>query len=68
MAKSKTIRVTPNVQKSLEELKTAVKSMPSGDKKKRAEAAITYLSQTFKGKPQPGKGRTCPGGLALIKG
>jgi hypothetical protein len=60
MAKSKTIRVTPNVQKSLEELKTAVKSLPAGDLKKRAEGAIDYLSRTFKGKAQPGKGRDCP--------
>jgi len=67
MAKSKTIRVTPNVQKSLEELKAVVKSMPSGDKKERAEAAISYLSQTFKGKPQPGKGRICPGGRLFIR-
>ncbi len=67
MAKSKTIRVTPNVQKSLEELKAVVKSMPSGDKKERAEGAISYLSQTFKGKPQPLKGRACPGGRLIIK-
>ncbi len=60
MAKSKTIRVTPNVQKSLEELKAAVKSIPEGDLKKRAEGAITYLSNTFKGKPQPGRGQACP--------
>jgi hypothetical protein len=65
MAKSKTIRVTRNVQKSLEELKTAVKSLPAGDLKKRAEGAISYLSNTFKGKPQPGKGRTCPVGLFI---
>ena len=62
MAKSKTIRVTPNVQKSLEELKSAVKSLPAGEKKKRAEGAIDYLSQTFKGKRQPGQGRGCPVG------
>lgn len=62
MAKSKTIRVTPNVQQSLEEIKTAVKSLPAGDKKKRAEGAIDYLSRTFKGKAQPGKGRSCPVG------
>ncbi len=67
MAKSKTIRVTPNVQKSLEELKAVVKSMPSGNKKERAEAAIAYLSQTFKGKPQPLKGRACPGGRLFIR-
>ena len=67
MAKSKTIRVTPNVQKCLDELKAVVKSLPSGDKKKRAEGVITYLSQTFKGKPQPLKGRSCPGGTLLVR-
>ncbi len=67
MAKSKTIRVTPNVQKCLEELKAVVKSMPSGAKKERAEGIISYLSQTFKGKPQPGKGRACPGGRPVIR-
>jgi hypothetical protein len=67
MAKSKTIRVTPNVQKCLQELSGVVKSMAAGEKKKRAEAAISYLSTTFKGKPQPGKGRMCPGGRLFIK-
>lgn len=67
MAKSKTIRVTPNVKKCLEELSSAVKSMPAGEKKKRAEGAISYLSTTFKGKPQPGKGRSCPGGNLMIR-
>ncbi len=67
MAKSKIIRVTPNVKKCLEELSAVVKSMAAGDKKKRAEAAITYLSQTFKGKPQPGKGRLCPSGRVFIR-
>jgi len=67
MAKSKTIRVTPNVQKCLGELSSAVKSMPSGEKKTRAEGAISYLSTTFKGKPQPGKGRSCPGGKLFIR-
>jgi hypothetical protein len=47
MAKSKTIRVTPNVQRCLEELKAAVKSLPAGDLKKRAEGALDYLSRTF---------------------
>ena len=67
MAKSKTIRVTPNVKKSLEELRAAVKTLPSGDLKKRAEGAISYLSRTFKGEPQPLKGRTCPAGKLIIK-
>jgi len=67
MTKSKTIRVTPNVQKCLEELKAVVKSLPGGKKKERAEGAISYLSSTFKGKPQPGKGRHCPGGTLMIR-
>lgn len=67
MAKSKTIRVTPNLQKCLEELKAAVKSIPEGDLKKRAQGAVNYLSQTFKGEPQPAKGRMCPGGRIIIR-
>ena len=67
MAKSKTIRVTPNVQKCLKELKEAVKSLPAGDLKKNAEGALNYLSRTFKGEPQPLKGRACPHGKPIIK-
>ena len=68
MAKSKTIRVTPNVQKCLEELKEVVKTLPAGDLKKRAEGAVNYLSRTFKGEPQQLKGRACPAGTRIIKG
>lgn len=60
MAKSRTIRVTPNIQKCLEVLQEAVKSMPAGDMKERAEGALDYLSRTFKGEHQPMKGRNCP--------
>jgi hypothetical protein len=67
MAKSKTIRVTPNVQKCLEVLKAVVKSMPAGEKKERAEGVISYLSSTFKGKPQPRGGRICAGGRPIIR-
>ena len=67
MAKSKTIRATPNLKKSLEELRAAVKTLPAGDLKKRADGAISYLSRTFKGEPQPLKGRYCPGGRPIIK-
>jgi hypothetical protein len=67
MARSKMIRVTPNVRKCLEELKAAVKSMRSGSSKKRAEGAILYLDKTFKGKPQPKKGAMCPGGALIIR-
>lgn len=60
MAKSKTIRVTPNVQRSLDELKAAVKALPPGDAKTKGERAISYLSKTFKGERQPGRGLYCP--------
>ncbi len=66
MAKSKRISVTPNVKKCLEYLKAAVKTLPEGELKKNAEGAIGYLSRTFQGKPQPGKGISCPGGTRLV--
>lgn len=66
MPKSRTIRVTPNVQKCLEELKNAIKTLPPGDLKKRAEGAIDYLSRTFKGEPQPQKGSRCTAGKLFI--
>jgi len=68
MARSKKITVTPNVQESLKRLKKAVKSMPEGKLKKEAEGAIRYLSLTFKGEPQPLKGRLCPDGSRLVVG
>jgi hypothetical protein len=67
MAKSKIIRVTPNVQECLQILKAAVKSMADGDLKKDAEGALGYLSRAFKGEPQPGRGQNCPGGTRFIK-
>ena len=67
MANDKTIQVTPNVQKCLEELTAAVNSLPAGDLKERAEGAIQYLSRTFEGEPQARGGRTCPGGSAIVR-
>ena len=67
MARSKTIRVTPNVKVSLDILKEAVKALPKSDLKKRAQGAISYLGDTFEGKPQPGKGRICPPRVAIVK-
>jgi hypothetical protein len=66
MAKSKTIRVTPNVKKCLTHLKAAVDAMPEGDLKENAKGAISYLSRTFQGKPQPGRGIKCPGMTMII--
>jgi hypothetical protein len=67
MARSKTIRVTPNVKASLEILKKAVKSLPQSDLKTKAQGAVTYLGDTFEGKPQPGKGRICPPRVAIVR-
>jgi len=67
MAKSRTIRVTPNLKKCLEELKEAVKTMPPGNRKIRAEGAIRYLSRTFKGEKQPGQGSICPPLTIIIR-
>ena len=67
MAKSKSIRVTPNVKKCLQILKEAEKSLPEGDLKERTKGAIKYLSTTFKGDRQPLQGRNCPKGTPIIK-
>ena len=67
MAESKRITVTPNVKKCLEVLRAAVKKLPEGNLKKDAEGAVSYLNRTFQGKPQPGKGVSCPGGGRFIK-
>jgi len=63
---NKTIEVTPNVQKCLEILQDAVKSLPEGDLKTKAEAALEYLDRTAKGEPQPLDGRSCPTDKAII--
>ena len=55
-----TIEVTPNIQKCLEILREAVKSLPDGDMKTQAEAAVEYLDRTARGEPQPMDGRSCP--------
>ncbi len=66
MAKSKIIRVTPNVKKCLTQLRAAVKEIPEGELKENAKGAISYLSRTFEGKPQPGRGIVCPRVTKLI--
>ena len=68
MARSKKITVTPNVEKCLGALEEAVKASPPGDLKSRAESALGYLKRTFKGEPQPLKGRHCPDNTAIIAG
>jgi len=60
MPKSRTIRVTPNLEQCLKELKAALKDLPVGDKKKNAVSALSYLEKTFKGEKQPLRGCGCP--------
>ena len=60
MPKSRTIRVTSNLEQCLKELKTALKDLPVGDKKKVAIGALTYLEKTFRGEKQPLRGGDCP--------
>jgi hypothetical protein len=67
MAKSRTIRVTPNVLNCLVELKKAVKAMPAGELKKRANAALAYLDRTFQGERQPRAGAECTEHTLIIK-
>lgn len=66
MARSKSIRVTPNMEKCLKILIKTVKSMPKGDLKDQSKAALDYMSQTFKGTPQPNRGRKCRPPLLII--
>ncbi len=68
MAKSKEIRVTPNVKKCLAYLKAAVAAMPEGELKDNAKGAVNYLSRTFEGKPQPARGIKCPGSTRIVPG
>ena len=67
MAKSKAIRVTPNVEYCLKELKEGVKSIPEGDLKMRAQGALNYLSLTFKGEHQQVHGRDCSIGKLIVR-
>jgi len=63
---SNTIEVTPNIQKCLEIFREAAKSLPEGDLKTQAEAAVEYLDRTVKGEPQPMEGRSCPTNKVFI--
>jgi hypothetical protein len=60
MARSRTIRVTPNVLKCAVVLRDAAKLLPAGDAKARALKALEYLDRTFSGQPQPRRGEPCP--------
>jgi len=67
MAKSKTIRATPNVLKCAKVLREALKSLPVGEAKTRAMRALDYLDRTFSGEPQPNRGIFCPVNKAIVR-
>ncbi len=57
---SEKIDVTPNVERCLEVLREAVKTLPEGDLKTQAEGALEYLESAARGEPQPNEGIACP--------
>ncbi len=67
MARSRTIRVTPNVLKCAAALREAAELLPDGEGKERARKALDYLDRTFAGKPQPRRGEPC-GPMVLLFG
>lgn len=67
MAKSRAVRVTPNVLRCVSILKRAVAAMPAGDLKTRARKALAYLDSTFAGEPQPMHGDGCPIDTGIIR-
>lgn len=60
------IEVSPNLVKCLEILKQAVQQLPPGELRTEAENAVTYVSKTFKGEPQPLHGEGCFPGIPFI--
>jgi len=67
MAKSRIARVTPNVLRCIEELKTALKKLPPGESRTKAKGALDYLERTFAGEPQPNRGLACTYPRIVIK-
>lgn len=66
MADEITIKVTQNHWNCLKLLKEVVDTLPSGDLKERAEAALDYLTRTFKGEAEPKVIVPCPPNRLII--
>ena len=67
MAKSKTIRATPNVLKCAKVLREALKTLPVGEAKARAARPLNYLDRTSSGEPQPNRGIFSPVDKAIVR-
>ncbi len=59
MTKYRTVRVTPNLELCLRELRMALKALPPGEPRTRGRRALAYLERTFAGVRQPRKGGPC---------
>lgn len=64
MEKEKSIVITDVAWKCLKALEEAIASMPEGDQKERAKAALNYLLALFKEETLPSI--SCPGGGLVI--
>jgi len=67
MGKNRKIEVTPDLVLSAEELRKAIASLPAGDLKARAEAALDHLTRAFEGRPALKEERKCPVNTTIIK-
>jgi hypothetical protein len=52
---------------SADELRKAVASLPAGELKARAEAALDHLTRAFAGSPAPAEERKCPVNTTIIR-
>lgn len=62
MAQSQARRVTPIIQKCLEELKSSIKAMPASEAKTRSKAALRQLEEALSGRRRPPRENVCPMG------
>lgn len=67
MAKSRVVRVTPNLLRCIKDLKAAVKNIPAGKSQAEAKAALDYLVRTFAGERQPAQGKACEPPRTIIR-
>jgi hypothetical protein len=67
MGKTRKIEVTPNMIQSAEELRKAVASLPAGDLKARAEAALDFITRAFENHPESTEERKCPVNTTIIR-
>jgi len=63
---SEKIDVTPNINRCLEVLREAIKTLPEGDLKTHAEGALEYLESAARGEPQANEGLSCPVNKVII--